>query len=474
MFKNGAIDTAATIDALPLEDMRNSKSIDLLNRDTFVNQIIRIIELTLNNEKSIRFAINGSWGIGKSFVLDIIESKLEDIQSEETYINKYLIFHYNCWKYDYYEEPLVAIVASMLDTIDEKENLISADMKSKIKGLLKAVGSALMTKGVEIIDEKIGVDLEKVFEIIKKGNFNAAEDIESKNKYDSNFMFKATLKKLQETIKLLSEEKTIIFVVDELDRCLPEYSIKVLERLHHIFEELSNIQVILSIDKAQLEHTIKTIFGANTDADKYLSKFINFEVKLDEGIFNELVDQKFDYYIQMFDYQCSDTKPNQVNEFKTRIFDGIDIRSRYEIINKCDLIHKLLVDNGEKQDYALMCIELLLAVLQHINFAFEKAIFDKTTPFYTQKEMSVKQGLNYLNNIYKNAEQTGCPYYSMNLRDNFQKNEYIRTDDIYGVILASYRWIQGYHKDRLTYGKYDKENIKKHTDDFWNLLQVIS
>ena len=41
-----------------------------------------------------------------------------------------------------------------------------------------------------------------------------------------------------------AKDKTIIFVVDELDRCLPEYSIKVLERLHHVFEKTSNIQVI--------------------------------------------------------------------------------------------------------------------------------------------------------------------------------------------------------------------------------------
>ena len=33
-------------------------------------------------------------------------------------------------------------------------------------------------------------------------------------KYDSNFIFKATLKKLQETLKLLSEDKTIVFVVN--------------------------------------------------------------------------------------------------------------------------------------------------------------------------------------------------------------------------------------------------------------------
>lgn len=449
----------------------NSQTIDLLNRDTFVDQIIKIVELNSNNRKSIRFAINGSWGIGKSFVLDMIEKKLEEIQSEVTCSNKYLVFHYNCWEYDYYEEPLVAIVASMLDTIDEKENLISNDMKSKIKGLLKAVGSALLSKGNEVIKEKTGIEIKEIFDVVKETDSNAAEAIGNNHEYDSNFIFKAILRKLQETLKLIAEDKTIIFVVDELDRCLPEYSIKVLERLHHVFEKTLNIQVILSIDKTQLESTIKTIFGQKTEPEKYLSKFINFEVKLDEGVFNDLVDQKFDYYLQMFDYQCPNTQSYQVDEFKTRIFDGIDIRSRYEIINKCNLIHKLLVNNNEKEDFSLMCIEVLLAVLKHIKFDFKNAVFNFNSPFYSKKA-TVEQGLNYLNSIYTNAINTGVQYYTKK-QFGSQMIECINTKDIYGVILAAFRYMLGYN-DKINYDQYTEKNMIKRVNEFWKLLQVIS
>lgn len=449
----------------------NSQTIDLLNRDTFVDQIIKIVELNSNNRKSIRFAINGSWGIGKSFVLDMIEKKLEEIQSEVTCSNKYLVFHYNCWEYDYYEEPLVAIVASMLDTIDEKENLISNDMKSKIKGLLKAVGSALLSKGNEVIKEKTGIEIKEIFDVVKETDSNAAEAIGNNHEYDSNFIFKAILKKLQETLKLIAEDKTIIFVVDELDRCLPEYSIKVLERLHHVFEKTLNIQVILSIDKTQLENTIKTIFGQKTEPEKYLSKFINFEVKLDEGVFNDLVDQKFDYYLQMFDYQYPNTKSYQVDEFKTRIFDGIDIRSRYEIINKCNLIHKLLVNNNEKEDFSLMCIELLFAVLKHIKFDIKNAIFNISAPF-NSKNVKATQGLNFLNSIYANATDVGIQYYSKE-QVGSQIIDYVRTEDVYGVILASYRYLLGY-KDKMMYGEYSNQKIIERANEFWKLLQVIS
>ena len=456
---------------LPAEE-NNYKTIDLLDREMFVDQVIKIIDLNSNNKKSIRFAINGGWGVGKSFVLDRIENRLEDMPSEETGLNKYLVFHYNCWEYDYYEEPLVAIVASMLDTIDEKENLIPTETKAKIKGFLKAVGSALLIKANEAIEKKTGFNPQEVIDVITDAKESSAEKIEEEHKYDSNFIFKATLKKLQETLKLLSEDKTIVFVVDELDRCLPEYSIKVLERLHHIFEKSSNIQVVLSIDKTQLEHTIKTIFGEKTETERYLSKFINFEIKLDEGVFNELVDEKFDYYIEMFDSLSFGTQDYQVNEFKTKIFDGIDIRSRYEIINKCHMLHRLIINDERKQDYAIMCVELMLAVLKNINFKSENAVFDSRSPFYIN-DVSVKQGLEYLNGIYSNAIQTNSQYYSSQ-RYGSQRVEYIRTEDIYGVVLASYRHILGYKNDRWTNGPYDYKEIINHTNEFWELLQVIS
>ena len=32
--------------------------------------------------------------------------------------------------------------------------------------------------------------------------------------------------------------QTVVIMVDELDRCLPSYAIKVLERIHHVFNEI--------------------------------------------------------------------------------------------------------------------------------------------------------------------------------------------------------------------------------------------
>ena len=76
--------------------------IDILSREKFVKQLITITENIANSKKSTSFAINGIWGSGKSFVLDMFEEELTQIQSEETKSDKYFIIRYNCWEYDYY------------------------------------------------------------------------------------------------------------------------------------------------------------------------------------------------------------------------------------------------------------------------------------------------------------------------------------------------------------------------------------
>lgn len=55
-------------------------------------------------------------------------------------------------------------------------------------------------------------------------------------------MFKeTTIKDMRATFNQMSEDKCIVIVVDELDRCFPEYLIKVLERLYHLFSDIENI-----------------------------------------------------------------------------------------------------------------------------------------------------------------------------------------------------------------------------------------
>lgn len=363
------------------------EKLDILNRTDFVNQLMRLIDNISNNKTSTCFAINGSWGCGKSFVLDMFEDKLNSIQSEETHTDKYFVVRYNCWKFDYYEEPLIAIVSTFISEIERKTKLFpDSEKKQEILGILKAVGIALLSVANTIVKDKTGFDPQATFETIQNGEKDGITAFEKAHAYDVYLGFNKVIARLSKLLQDLALNYTVVILVDELDRCLPEYAIKVLERLHHLTEGTSNTITAIALDKSQLMFSIKQIFGFDSP-EKYLEKFINFEIELDSGNVSEQIVEKYHEYISLFDKEKF-VFNEPVDECIKAIFNGIDVRTQERLIKKATLTHKLLF--SDKKDYSFMCMELLLTVMiyvydytasaekQYVNITSFSTIF---TPF---------------------------------------------------------------------------------------------
>ena len=350
--------------------------VDILNRGELIDQLLRLMEHISSNKASTCFAINGTWGCGKSFVLDLFQEQLEQIQSEETFTDKYFVVRYNSWKFDYYEEPLVAIVSTMIAAIEEKTKLFpDSKEKREILGMLKATGVALLSIANDAVKEKTGLDFQKAYSIVKSGEKEGAEAYAKAHDYDVYFGFNRMIAKLTELLEEISKDYTIVFIVDELDRCIPEYAVKVLERLHHLTENQSNIITVIAVDKPQLTASVKQLFGFE-QPERYLEKFINFEIKLDNGSVSELITEKYADYIALFDkdvFQFDDS----VEECLQAIFKDIDIRTQEQLVKKATIAHKLLC--AEKRDYSFMCMELLTSVMVCVHKyqgLFDNASFD--------------------------------------------------------------------------------------------------
>lgn len=334
--------------------------LDILQRDEFVKQLERMIENISANKSSTCFAINGKWGCGKTFVLDMLQEKLEAKQNEETADNEYFVIRYNSWKFDYYREPLIAIVAEIVSVIEEKTALFpDSEEKQKLLGALQGICIVLLTCFGNVINAQTGFDVNSAVKTVFKGKEKGEGDYKKAHDYDEYFALKNSIEKLNELLKDLSKKYTIVFLVDELDRCMPEYAIKVLERLHHLTEGKSNIITVISMDKYQLKKSVEKIFGID-NSDKYLEKFIQFEVKLDYGNISESILDKYADYVALFD---KDIFPfdEPVEECLQAIFKDIDIRTQEQLVHKAMVAHKLLYSG--KKDYSFMCMELLLAVM---------------------------------------------------------------------------------------------------------------
>lgn len=340
------------------------KKIDILNREPFIDQVIEVIGKISDGKKGATFAIDGEWGCGKTFVVDAISECIDYFSRySENYElredkERYVVFHYNCWKYDYYEEPLYAIITAITD-----------EMK-KHKGGNYSNYSAWSDAFKVFFEVITGLEIFSKYKDIKETDNSQPTISELQSFGESINALREELNKLS-TAKELPHRDTIIVFVDELDRCLPEYSIKVLERLHHLFDDM-NVIVVLSIDSRQLENTVRKIFGS-IHVDEYLKKFIDFQMYLDAGESDSRnIRRKYDEYFFVLDVGVFFKLDTEWNIY----FDGIKGRDIDKIFSKATTIHSLVYDDNERIPMCIVHAELIATI-------FSVIYVEKVVPFPT-------------------------------------------------------------------------------------------
>ena len=75
----------------------------------------------------------------------------------------------------------------------------------------------------------------------------------------------------------------VVFVVDELDRCRPDYALEVLELIKHLFS-VPHLHFVLGVNLEALESMIRARYGPEVDAHRYLGKFIQVRLELPEEV----------------------------------------------------------------------------------------------------------------------------------------------------------------------------------------------
>ena len=239
---------------------------DKIGRQEFVDKVCGVVD-SLKKGNHICLAINGSWGSGKSFVLGMIEEKLS--QKPE-----YIIIKYDAWENSFYSDPLMSILSCIIDGIEEKFPLILG--KENIKQAVKA--------GVDAVTE-VTPKLQNLKAIIK-GLTAVIKSFQHPIDTADLDEFKSYKKLLKETKELLNKlalsedgasQSKLIILVDEIDRCLPDEQLKILARLHHLFD-VKNCAVIVTMNQSSVAKTVETIYGV--DGYEYLRKFFDFTFRL--------------------------------------------------------------------------------------------------------------------------------------------------------------------------------------------------
>ena len=214
-------------------------------------------------------SICGEWGTGKTTFVKMWEQQLKNQNFQTLY--------FNVWEHDFMSDPLIGIITQFRklvpnDGAKQKLAEISKSFMTIVTGMAPKIAKGIAT-------HYIGAEAAEAIEAGMSKASDSFDAILNKFEEQSNSIneFKDSLRNY---VDLVSPDKPIIFIVDELDRCNPHYAVKTLERIKHLFN-IPGIIFVLSIDKEQLCNSIKGYFGSEQlDAKEYLKRFIDFEYQL--------------------------------------------------------------------------------------------------------------------------------------------------------------------------------------------------
>lgn len=348
---------------------------DLLERDGVIDEISKIIDNRLFSKQPLSLAITGIWGVGKSYILKEIEKR---------YSGRCIVFHYDCWKNDYYDEPLVAILASISEQLNKIE-IENPDVQQKryygvMREFVFQISRGIIKNFTECDVETFRKQFAEFKSLLKD-----KKQIEI-NSFDS-------LSSISDVIEIINtllcgymayESKKILFVVDELDRCLPDYAIKVLNRLHHICYETPMIQLV-AFNDMELTRNINGLYHRDTDeifARRYFDRFFTNYYRVPVGVSSsELVRQCWGDFDDYFD--VNDLMYDNFGMLAEAVFKNCAIRERKTIIDLLGIYHKCALGTSkEKYPIEVACAELLELFRKYWHIDPKWVVSDGIDPNY--------------------------------------------------------------------------------------------
>ena len=244
-------------------------------------------------EGGLVVSLNSKFGSGKSTFLKMWRNSLESKPENE---NKWMVISLNAWESDYSGEPLFSIISTLAESLER-----NGEKTHELVEAAKDIGWVITTIGSQVVNKITGVDVIAAGDIAEKKKSSRNSNIEVTDAFSIFQKRKKAMDSLKKTISEIvsSDSPKILFLVDELDRCRPDYAITYLETIKHLFDTKGAV-FILAADRKQLENSAMTAFGSELDFDEYYRKFVHREVNLPpipQDGYRKLAKQYINFYL---------------------------------------------------------------------------------------------------------------------------------------------------------------------------------
>lgn len=242
---------------------------DLLKREPEIRNLTVLLQ---HVPPPFVLAVNGRWGAGKTTFINRWAAHLRH--------EKLLVLNFNAWTTDFSEDPLVAFLGEMNQGLSEY--LTTNVTRNEVWEKCKKAGGELVRRGIPLAVRLGTGGLLSGNELIRDETMSLVGDAatDAVKAYEKTKSAINTFKLLlTEVLADATKQTPLVIFVDELDRCRPTYAIQLLERIKHLFDQ-AGVVFVLSLDREQLCHSIRAVYGEGLDASGYLRRFIDVEYVL--------------------------------------------------------------------------------------------------------------------------------------------------------------------------------------------------
>jgi hypothetical protein len=264
---------------------------DIFGRKQFGEVLTRLVS---NLEAPAVLLLDAPWGTGKTTFIKMWRGELAKAHVTSIYFDSFAN--------DYHEDAFLTLAGEIVARVVELKPRSSKALetfKTRAVQVAKVLGRASLRFGVRAGSAGLltGDEVEAAAkEIVKAGGEEAAkgldellaERLESHNADREAFdQFRSSLTALstglagKKVTGSATEERddaapSLIFIIDELDRCRPPFALDLLQKIKHFFAVPGVIFVLVS-SLRQLEASVRLAYG-DIDARVYLEKFYHVRI----------------------------------------------------------------------------------------------------------------------------------------------------------------------------------------------------
>lgn len=240
----------------------------------------KLSELVERIDDPLVIALDGAWGSGKSFFLKCWVG--EHLKREG---NTTQTVYFDAFKHDFLDDPLIALTGAIAERFEETKDEAAQKAWKTAKRVAPTLGRALVRTGASVVTAGLVTKADELAEAaIKAVSGELDEAVADFWKIENGKRaamegFRRALVDLTEPDASGTPNRKLIVVIDELDRCRPDFALSVLETIKHFFD-VAGIQFVLGVNLVELQNSVRARYGGQTNANAYLQKFIHVQFRL--------------------------------------------------------------------------------------------------------------------------------------------------------------------------------------------------